>query len=124
MSAVRVRISRHAVDRWQQRVDRDSTFAMARRDLTSFLATGRVRPTPRFWMRELRPSGGLRFVYSARFPGVCVLVREGMAVTVVTRGLMRRSRVAFGDPGRSRDIRRTWATARRQERDMALEEVA
>ena len=82
-------ISRHAVDRWSERVG-VGLGARAGAELQRFLATGRRRPRPRHWTRaEAGP--GTVFVYSAERPDVCVVVREGVAVTVLTRALCRRA---------------------------------
>lgn len=58
--------------------------------LSSFLATGHRRPRPRHWTTA-RPAPGTSFVYSAAQPGVCVVLRDGTAVTVLTRWLCRRA---------------------------------
>jgi hypothetical protein len=83
------RISAHAVERWQQRVDQAASPAVARRALNQFVRHGQARPTPRRWMKDVRQTPGLRFVYCADRPGVCVLVMNNTALTVVTRTLCR-----------------------------------
>jgi hypothetical protein len=102
---VRARVSSHAIQRWQQRVDTHASFPAARSALGEFLASGRARPTPRSWMREVVSAPGLRFVYSARWPGICVLVRDGVAVTVLTRAMVRRSRGFDAELGQRRGRR-------------------
>lgn len=82
-----LRISRHAVDRWRERVDTDCRAEQAREAVTRFVRGGRSRPTPRGWMKGVRPAPGLRFIYSANRPGVCVLAWGGTALTVLTRSL-------------------------------------
>jgi hypothetical protein len=122
MRGVGARVSTHAIVRWQQRVDPEISFGAGRRALDEFLAYGRARPTPRSWMREVAPAPGLRFVYSVSRPGVCVLVREGVAVTVVTRVLMRRSRRGFV---KHLNVREAPARmGRRWHGDFGLEEAA
>jgi hypothetical protein len=118
------RISSHAIERWQQRVDAQATFAVARLALGEFLASGRVRPTPRSWMREVAPAPGLRFVYSARRPGLCVLVRNGAAVTVVTRTMMSRSGRLEVEVGRRRERRLERQTPWRWDGETSLGEAA
>lgn len=83
------RISLHAVERWQQRIDPDTSFETASLELSSFVRDGRSRPTPRRWMRDVKRSPGLRFIYSQEHPGVCVLVQGDTALTVLTRSLCR-----------------------------------
>ena len=46
------------------------------------------RPCPRQWTRTYAEPGTV-FVYRADRPDVCVVVRGGVAVTVLTRGLFR-----------------------------------
>lgn len=83
-----VRITSHAIERWQQRVDPSAIWLSAHLTLRRLLNTGRSRPNPRHWMR--RPTDpGTTFVFNARQPGVCVIVTNGAAVTVITRELAR-----------------------------------
>jgi hypothetical protein len=97
-SALRTRaISRHAVERWQERVERGASPRDAHGALRDFLAGGRVRPTPRHWTTAA-PEPGLCFVYWARWPGVCALVREHTVVTILTRDLCRRRGKAPPEP--------------------------
>ena len=56
-------------------------------------------------MREVESAPGLRFVYSAEWPSICILVRDGVAVTVVTRGMMQRSHRVERDSARGRSGR-------------------
>ncbi|HEY7065734.1 MAG TPA: hypothetical protein VII06_29940 [Chloroflexota bacterium] len=93
MSVVRLprTISRHAVERWQERVEPGASALGARLALRALLDAGRVRPTPRHWTR-VTPEPGLCFVYAADQPGVCALVRDRVVVTVLTRALCRASR--------------------------------
>lgn len=89
-------ISRHAVERWQERVERGRGTPDARGALREFLARGRVRPTPRHWTTAM-PEPGLCFVYWASRPGVCALVRQNTVVTILTRDLCRGRRKAPPD---------------------------
>jgi hypothetical protein len=90
-------ISWHAVERWQERVERGASPLDARGALRQFLTGGRVRPTPRHWTTAA-PEPGLCFVYWASRPGVCALVRENTVVTILTRELCRTSRKARPEP--------------------------
>jgi hypothetical protein len=78
-------VSRHAVDRYRERVDRSVSTSTARRAIRQILRAGRWRPTPRKWMRHVRKTPGLRFVYWHERPHICLLVLEGTVVTVLTR---------------------------------------
>ena len=79
-----IRISEHAKLRWQQRVDATAHPLAAGVAIRRFLKAGKARPTPRHWL-QTRAVPGTCFVFDANRPGVCVLVREGAAVTVLTR---------------------------------------
>lgn len=82
------RPSRHSLDRWSERVE-DDLSRLSAAALRQFLATGRRRPRPRHWTKTTAESG-TTFVYCASWPGVCVVVRGDVAVTVLTRQLCRR----------------------------------
>jgi hypothetical protein len=75
--------TRHAVQRFQQRVAPVST-AEAFRQLQSAATSARVRSTPRWWT-PVKPAPGLLFLYPAAMPGVCLLVRDGAILTVFQR---------------------------------------
>jgi hypothetical protein len=82
-------LTRHAVDRYLERVEPGLSRAEASRRLSTVVSLGRFRPTPRHWMRDVKWSPGLRFLYWAGEPNVCALIREGAVVTVLTRRLCR-----------------------------------
>lgn len=84
--------TRHAVQRYQERVEAVST-AEAFRTLADLSDRARVRATPRWWT-PVKPAPGLRFAYPASLPGVCLLVRDGVILTVFERSLCRRWSVA------------------------------
>ncbi|WFG45155.1 hypothetical protein [Pseudonocardia alni] len=84
--------TRHAVERFQQRVAAVST-AEAFRQLQSAASTARVRATPRWWT-PVKPAAGLLFLYPASLPGVCLLVRDGAILTVYQRSQCQAWRVA------------------------------
>lgn len=79
--------TRHAVQRYQQRVA-PVTTAEAFRRLSQLADSSRTRPTPRWWT-PVEPAPGLLFAYPAGEPGVCLLVRDGAILTVFERGQCR-----------------------------------
>lgn len=80
--------TRHAVERYQQRVAAVSA-AEASRLIEAAARAARVRPTPRKWT-PAAPSPGLLFMYPADLPGVCLLARDGVVLTVFERSQCRR----------------------------------
>ncbi len=90
-SGRKIEVSLHAIDRWVERVDPDSTRSVASVAIAHILATGRVRPTPRHWLRR-SATPGTTYAFSAAFPGVCVIVSNSTAVTIITRNLVRTDR--------------------------------
>ncbi len=83
MSAVR--ITQHAISRYQMRVDPQASCNDARVMLCRMVCMGRVRPTPRHWTHSVAKTPGLVFVYWSRLPGVCALVLDGALITVLDR---------------------------------------
>jgi hypothetical protein len=88
------RVSRHAIQRYLERVDDSLSPAKARRAVQEILRAGRSRSTPRRWTQHVRATPGLRFVYWHERPDICLLVLDGTVVTVLTRA---RSRDALRD---------------------------
>jgi hypothetical protein len=86
------RITRHIIDRYRERVDTCASVAEAGMAIQQILSLGRWRVTPRSWMSENEPAPGVRFVYWAKRPGLCVVILDGAAVTVVTRSLAQNTR--------------------------------
>src|SRR4051812_12638338 len=85
-------VSDHAVERYTERVQAGASSLEARMALGRLIALGRVRVTPRHWMREgVKPAPNLRFVYWSGQPHVCAVVRDDVVVTVLTRTLCSRS---------------------------------
>ncbi len=91
--------TRHAVQRFQERVA-PVTTAEASRRIRAYAATARVCRQPRRWT-PARATPGLKFLYPTSLPGVCFLVRDGAVLTVFERSVAR-SWVAQEDYGRSR----------------------
>jgi hypothetical protein len=83
MSAVR--ITKHAIERYQARVNPKASQDDARLMLCRMVCMGHVRSTPRHWMRTAAKTPGLVFVYWSQMPGVCALVLNGALITVITR---------------------------------------
>jgi hypothetical protein len=79
--------SRHAVQRFQERVA-PVTTAEAFRRIQDAAANARVRATPRWWT-PVAPQPGLVFLYPASMPGICLLARNGVIVTVYERSQCR-----------------------------------
>ena len=86
-------ISRHAIDRYVERVDPCVSQAEARFALERIVRLGKARSVPRQWMRRngVSPQLGVTFIYWAERPGICVVVRGAVVLTVLTRS-RRRSR--------------------------------
>jgi hypothetical protein len=84
-----VRLTTHVVERYVERVDPKASSGEARLVLGRMVSLGRVRSTPRHWMRNVKKTPGLRFIYWADLPGVCGLVLDGALITLVTRELFR-----------------------------------
>src|SRR4051794_24834083 len=86
--ASRVRLSEHAIERYCERVEVGCRPGTARERLNQMATFGRMRSTPRHWMRRrVSTTEGLRFLYWAHMPNVCALVRGDTVVTVVTRAM-------------------------------------
>lgn len=99
--------SRHAVQRFQERVAPVTTAEAARR-IREAAAHAKVRATPRWWT-PVAPAPGLVFLYPASLPGVCFLARDGAVMTVYERSqcLMWKHELPSGQArGRSLPYRR------------------
>ena len=100
---MKYRVSTHAVQRWNERVE---VVPDAIPDILGFLYTGSASKRPRRWMRRDRGiphADDLSFVHHHDYPGVCLVVRGNVVLTVVTRDLVsvgggRRRRGSY--PGR------------------------
>ncbi len=77
------RISRHAIDRYRQRVEPvDTATATAR--LAELAAASTRRPTPRQWT-EVAPAPGLLFLYPHSDSDICLVMKNNTIVTVFSR---------------------------------------
>lgn len=79
--------TRHAVQRYQQRVSAVPTHE-AFRILQAASATARRRAKPRWWT-PIAAAPGLLFLYPSQLPGVCLLCRDGVILTVFERDICR-----------------------------------
>jgi hypothetical protein len=77
------RISRHAVDRYRQRVA-DVSPAEATRRLSDLAMDATRRPTPRRWT-EAPPGPGVLFLYPHADSDVCLVMKGDTIVTVFSR---------------------------------------
>lgn len=77
------RISRHAVDRYRQRVA-NVTSTEANRRLADLAADSTRRPTPRRWT-EAAASPGVLFLYPHANSDICLVLKGDTIVTVFSR---------------------------------------
>ena len=80
--------TRHAILRWIDRVNPGSDFDHAIKDLLAFLDTGTVRSRPRHWTKVPPGAVGALYVYNSALPRVCVVIRNSVTRTVLTRDLI------------------------------------
>lgn len=85
------RVTHHAVVRYIERVEPSATGYQAEVEIDLIVHRGHVRSTPRHWMRRVRQTPGLRYIYWAELPDVCALVRDDAVVTIITRRLCRQT---------------------------------
>lgn len=85
-------ISRHAVIRYMERVDRSADFRRAADAIGEIQRSARVRPRARWWTSRRAEQPGTRYLYSARHGGVCLVVNDGVVLTVLSRAVCRRWR--------------------------------
>ena len=84
------RISRHAVERYLQRVSCVPPTEAARR-LAELSADSTRRPTPRRWTK-VRPGPGVLFLYPRADSDICLLMKGDTITTVFSRDVCRRWR--------------------------------
>jgi hypothetical protein len=84
----RIRISQHAILRYQERVDASSSAAVGA--IRQILTTGSARPRPRNWTTS-RAEPGMSWIYAAERPDICLVVRNSTVVTVLTVELCTQS---------------------------------
>ncbi len=87
-----IHVTRHAVERFQQRVahlsmDRSMAAVQALAD------SAKARSRPRHWMADTTAHlPGTTYLYNSRLPDVCLIVRNGSVITIFTRDACRRWR--------------------------------
>lgn len=94
--------TRHAVERYQQRVAPVSAAEASRR-IRAQAATAVATRRPRPWT-PAAAAPGLMFLYPRDLPGVCFLVRDGAVLTVFERSIARAWEQGGWEP---RHVRRT-----------------
>lgn len=96
-------ITRHAIERYQQRVDARATAREAAIAISLILDRATVCARPRRWSRVIAQAPGTRYLYSANRPGICLVVAGGAVVTVHSRSVCAAWRIAqpADDRGRS-----------------------
>jgi hypothetical protein len=78
-------VSSHAIVRYQQRVRPATTRLEALAEIREIASRARVRSRPRWWTRVAGERPGCRYLYCASRPDVCLVVRDGVVVTVFSR---------------------------------------
>lgn len=80
-------VTRHAIDRFRNRVDRSATTAEAVDAVRHIGGSARTCSRPRKWCRlaGVRTQPGSRYLYSAVYPGICLVVRGNAVVTVFSK---------------------------------------
>jgi len=98
-------ITRHAIERYRQRVDPAASIRSAAVAISRILDTGTARSRPRHWSRVIGQAPGSRYLYSSEHPGICLVVAGGAVVTVHSRSVCsawRRVRAEAGGVCRGR----------------------
>lgn len=79
------RVTGHAVLRYRERVAPEASSHEAVATISAIVESGGRRPKPRRWCRPVSPRAAARYVYSASFPGICVVLKGDAAITVFSR---------------------------------------
>lgn len=105
-----IRITSHAIDRFQERMSPGASRQAAFGGIRELLGYGMVRTTPRWWTTRARAGVGVRFVYSDLDPDVCLVVEDDAVATVLTRDLCQPPRLTLVPrPPRSRPRPRAYS---------------
>jgi hypothetical protein len=78
-------VSSHAITRYQQRVRPAATRLEALAEIRAIASKARVRSRPRWWTRVAGERPGCRYLYCASRPEVCLVVKDGVVLTVFSR---------------------------------------
>ncbi len=80
-------VTRHAIDRFRDRVDSTATRAEAVNAVRHIGGSARTCSRPRKWCRlaGVRTRPGSRYLYSAVYPGICLVVRGNAVITVFSK---------------------------------------
>ena len=81
------RVSRHAVERYIERVDPRLDARQAAEAIREIWRSGRARPRPRWWSSRMGERPGTRYVYSAADADVCLIAAGRCVVTVQSRAI-------------------------------------
>jgi hypothetical protein len=92
VSPKRFTLSEHATGRFIQRVAPTTPTDEAIQLLEALVSHGRVRSTPRWWMKHrVNLTPGLRFIYWSSLPNVCALAMGEVVVTVLTKKMLMKT---------------------------------
>jgi hypothetical protein len=89
MTTAAPHITKHAIDRYVERVNHNVSREEARMAIQRLAMRGRARPNPRHWMNDRSHSGGERYVYWSQQPDVCAVLISGAVTTIITRALTK-----------------------------------
>ena len=95
-------VSGHAIARYQQRVRPTATRLEALAEIRAIASRARVRSRPRWWTRVAGERPGCRYLYSATTPDVCLVVKDGVVLTVFSRQVCAQWRAALVGPDGAR----------------------
>ena len=82
-------VTRHAIERFRDRVDRSATRTEAVNAVRRIAGSARTCSRPRKWCRLARvgTQPGSQYLYSAVYPGICLVVRGNPVVTGFSKGV-------------------------------------
>jgi len=88
-SVPRYVLTRHAVQRFVERVRPAASWYEARAELAGLAVSARASQ-PRRWLRRARPAPpGTIYLYPRGMPGVALIARAGVIVTVMSKACCR-----------------------------------
>ena len=91
--ATPVVVTRHAVERYCERVEPSYTMNEAFQAIRESVSRGRAKANPRHWMRSARRRDpGTRYVYDANRSDICLLVRNDFVLTIYTRDMFKNAK--------------------------------